>query len=280
MPVSDVSVQWSRTGVATALTQTQSGGGSTNITNTVLQLMPYTCNFTGAIASVTLVTFASATGNMKAAIWADNAGVPGAVLASANPQATVAAGNNVFTLATPLGVVAGQKIWIGGIDDTSTGTWSTSGASGGGSATGTYAGFPPANPIISAAGKLASAITYAAPTSNAVLVGEPQQDAATTYVYSSTNGQADLYAIAPIANTPTTTIGVTTRGYMQKSDAGIRNATVQLKSSGTTVQGTSTALAAGSWGWIARNDLTDPATGVAWTATAVNNAQIGAVVTA
>lgn len=34
-----------------------------------------------------------------------------------------------------------------------------------------------------------------------------------------------------------------------------------------------------SWGWLWRTDLVDPATGAAWTATGVNNATIGPVVT-
>jgi hypothetical protein len=110
-------------------------------------------------------------------------------------------------------------------------------------------------------------------------VSEPQQDAATTYDYSSTVGQSDLYGISAIGSTPSSIVGVTTRAYAQKSDAGTRNVAVQLQSSASNVQSASTALNT-TWGWIARNDLVDPATGAAWTATGVNNAQIGVIVTA
>jgi uncharacterized membrane protein YfcA len=54
---------------------------------------------------------------------------------------------------------------------------------------------------------------------------------------------------------------------------------VQVQSGSSNVQSASTALGT-SWNWIARNDLVDPATGAAWTATGVNNAQIGVTVTA
>jgi hypothetical protein len=102
-------------------------------------------------------------------------------------------------------------------------------------------------------------------------------------VLSSTNGQTDLYTLQAVPSTPflpVTIIGVTTRGLFSKSDAGTRNATVQLKSGGTTVAGASTALPVGSWQWISRNDLVDPATSAAWTAAAVNAALIGPAVTA
>lgn len=114
---------------------------------------------------------------------------------------------------------------------------------------------------------------------NFTVVNEPQQDAATTYVYDSTPGHADLYNIAPIVSTPTTVVAVTTRAYMQKSDAGTRTAAVSLKSGATTVASPTLNLSTG-WTWAWRTDTTDPATGAAWTAVGVNNAQIGPVVVA
>lgn len=116
-------------------------------------------------------------------------------------------------------------------------------------------------------------------TTNYTQVAEAQEDAASSYVYSSTVSQSDLYGIAALSGTPASTIAVTTRGFVQKSDAGTRGAAVQLKSGATTVQSTSTLLLT-SWGWLYRTDLTDPATGSAWTTTGVNNVTIGPIVTA
>ena len=118
------------------------------------------------------------------------------------------------------------------------------------------------------------------PEINADAVSELQQDAAYSFVYSSTNGHADFYSIGSIGVVPAGTLGVVTRGYFTKSDAGTRNATVQVKSGGTTVQGVSTTFVPGVWTWVGRADLTDPATGAAWTAPAVNNINIGPVITA
>jgi hypothetical protein len=119
------------------------------------------------------------------------------------------------------------------------------------------------------------------PTSgaNSPFVADIQQDGATSYVSSSTVGQADLYGIAPISATPSSVVAVVTRGLAQKTDAGTRNIGLNLRSGATTSSGASTALNT-SFGWISRTDLTDPATSAAWTATGVNNLQIGATVTA
>jgi hypothetical protein len=114
---------------------------------------------------------------------------------------------------------------------------------------------------------------------NASCVDEAQQNAATDYVYDSTPGHADLYTIASIASTPASTVAVTVRAFMQKSDAGTRSAAVQLKSGATTVASSGTTLSSSSWGWAWRTELTDPANGSAWTAVAVNNVQVGPVVT-
>jgi hypothetical protein len=110
-------------------------------------------------------------------------------------------------------------------------------------------------------------------------VSEAHQDGATSYVFSANVNDADFYGIASIASTPASVVAVTTRGFLQKSDAGAKSAAVQLKSGATTVRSTSTALGT-TFGWLWRIDVTDPATGAAWTPTGVNNVTIGPVVTA
>jgi hypothetical protein len=105
-------------------------------------------------------------------------------------------------------------------------------------------------------------------------VDEATQNALTDYVYSSTVGQEDFYGVASIASTPMAVIATTTRAYMQKSDAGARTAAVQLKSGSTTVTSSTVSLVT-TWAWAWRMDLTDPATGTAWTPAAVSAATIG-----
>jgi hypothetical protein len=116
--------------------------------------------------------------------------------------------------------------------------------------------------------------------SNFSCVDEPQQNTTTDYVYDSVPGHSDLYGIAPIASTPLTTYAVTTRAYAIKSDAGTRTMAVQLKSGASTVASPTVVLTPSNWQWAWRHDTTDPATGAAWTAAAVNLAQVGPVVIA
>jgi hypothetical protein len=123
------------------------------------------------------------------------------------------------------------------------------------------------------------AVNYT-PASNYMMVAEAQQDATTSYVYSSTAGHADLYGLAPIASTPVSTFALTTRAYAIKSDAGTRTMAVQLKSGGTTVASPTVVLTPSNWQWAWRHDTVDPATSGAWTAAAVNVCSIGPVVVA
>lgn len=275
--------QWTRAATGAALIQSYAGAGANNPITAVGSafLDPFTCLYAGSIASIMISTYGAVTGNAKAAIWADNAGVPGAVLASCSAQAAVS-GNNVFTLSTPLTVTPGQKIWIGMCCDTAGGSWNTQSLTSNG-ATGTlgYSTFPQANPSVTGGNRLVgSNIVYSAATGNYQMVQEAQQDGASSYNYDSTVNDVDRFTISAIDATPATTFATTVRGLLQKSDAGTRNTQVLLKSGATEVGSGSAANNAGVWGWQYRTDETDPATGSAWTATAVNNALIGVQVTA
>lgn len=121
--------------------------------------------------------------------------------------------------------------------------------------------------------------TRSAGATNASCVDEAQQNALTDYVSDATVGHADLYNIATISSTPLSVVAVTTRGYMQKSDAGARTANVQLKSGATTVN-TPTLTLTTSWQWAWRIDTVNPNGGAAWTPAAVDALQLGPTVVA
>lgn len=122
--------------------------------------------------------------------------------------------------------------------------------------------------------------TRSSGATNASCVDEAQQDAPATYVYDSTVAHADLYGIATIAAPPVSVVAVTTRAYLLKSDTGTRTAAARLKSGATTVASSTLTLTGTGWQWAWRMDLTDPATGSAWTAAAVDAAQAGQTVIA
>jgi hypothetical protein len=273
MPASDASVTWSRT--PTSNTQTISINTTSAIASATARYSSVTAAYDGTISTAAVFLGTGYTGNLKAAIFASSGTAPTTVLGSANVVTNPAAGSNALTFGTPVAVAKGTQYWIGFSSDTSSGTWNVGSASTGAQSTTSYASFPVASPTVTTSVlQIACSVTIAVSTNNSVVNGA-QQDATTSYVYSSTVNDADLYGIASIASTPATVIATTTRAYMQKSDAGTRTAAVQVKSGATTVASSTLTLTTSGWQWAWRMDLTDPATGTAWTAAAVNAATIG-----
>ena len=280
MPASDASVTFSRTSTG-ALSQTVPASAPSGLAAAGLAAYTaFTAGYDGTVTSVgVVVTTLSTAVNMKCAIFADNgSGRPGALIASATaPVTPVVSGTNIFTFAG-VPVVKGTQYWIGAAMDGSgpSFTANASTAATGATSVVTYAAFPQTNPVTTVpAQPTLKSWTYTATPANWQAVSEAQQDGATSYVFDSNPGDADFYGIGSIASTPATVIATTTRAYMQKSDAGTRTAAVQLKSGATTVASPTLTLSSSGWLWAWRIDLTDPATGAAWTPAAVNNCTIG-----
>jgi hypothetical protein len=289
-PVSDVAAQWTPSNsvvpvnplIAPAFTNNNLGVGSG-------KFFPFTAPTNGTIATVQMQCFAAGTANIKCALYNSNGVAPTTVVASANIVTNPGIGPVTWTFPSPPSVVQGEKYYIAFDADNASSAPSFSIASGGLAPwylplqnTMSYGAFPVNNPSTLGASNAWLITINITPTtpSNSAYVCELPQDILNTYLLSSTNGNADLYNISAIASTPAAVFAVVTRGLFQKSDAGTRNAAVQLKSGGVTVQSPSAALSSSAWGWLSRVDLTDPNTNAAWDAVAVNNIQIGPVVTA
>jgi len=241
MPASDVSVQFSRSSSSGGVQTIPGGGANTGVVTNTAYYVQYTPNYSGQLSAATVVAAVGSSNNAKVAIFdaTGPSGGPGAVLgtsASINPVAT---GTNTFTFSTPVTVIRGTPIWLGVSSDSTTATWGRSSATfTAGIGTVTYAAFPTANPTLSTGPSAAQAINSSitiSPNTNYTMVAETQQDGATSYVYDNNVGDADFYSIAPIAVTPASVVAVTTRGFIQKSDAGSRSGGVQLRSGSTVV---------------------------------------------
>lgn len=288
MPASDASVAWSRPSTFGLLPY--SSGSSTGSVNANNARFSGFTSQGGSVGSVTVTMVTAPTLNMKCALFAcvgstlGATGSVGAILGTATASiANPAIGVNTFTFSPAVAISAGTLFYVGVCVDANTGGGAIGqGATAGPSATSatTYASFPLATPTLTATAQANINVSPVfTPSANFSAVADPQQDGANSYVYSSTVSQSDLYGIAAIGSTPNATIGVTTRGYLQKSDAGTRTVGVQLQSGGTNVQAPSGGIGVGQFQWVWRSDTVDPNTGSAWTASAVNAAQIGAVVT-
>jgi hypothetical protein len=282
MPGSDVAVQWSRTPTG-ALSQTVgTSGSSLAISNTQARFMSFVASYSGTVTSTSVAATTGNSGNTKAAIYdaTGASGGPGAVLGTSAPISPLIAGSNVFTF-SGVPVVKGATYWVAVISDTSVGNFSgNSGTTTGQSAVVSYAAFPQPNPVTaSAQAAVQMSWTFTATPANWQTISEAQQDATSSYVYSANAGDADLYGLQAITGTPATILATTLRGYAQKSDAGARAIALNIKSGSTLSTGSNLVLSASGFGWGYRTDLVDPNTGAAWTATAVNNLQVGATVT-
>jgi hypothetical protein len=284
-PTSDVQAQLSRTTAAvTALmwsgVNVQQQYGANNAV-----YMQFMATYSGLLTGLVFPNSNGGTGRLKGAVFSSINDTIGTVLATSAELVNPAAGITL-SFPTPTYITAGQSYWVGVVNDSGTVALNVVNSPAGctkrlNATAVVYASWPVSNPIATSdPGNVPGVALIYTSQSNSDSVSEFYQDQTSNYVFSSTPGQNDLYTIGSIGATPFQVFGVTTRGYFEKSDSGTRNATVQLKSGGTTVQGPDTALVTATWGWIYRTDTVDPATGAAWTPTAVNGVNIGPRVTA
>jgi hypothetical protein len=286
MPSSDAQAQMARAGIPTQAlggSGVYSAFGANNA-----HYLQFTPTYSGSISTITWNTGGSGggTGNAKLAIYADNGGVPGALLGASNVVANPVVNQQTVTFATAVPLVAGGLYWLGENQDSNISASSAvvSGSTSLAVPSTPFSTWPTSNPSLTGSG---SGVNQHSFTLNYTLTGnygavqELRQDALATYVYDFTVGHNDLYNIAAISGpSPPSVVCVTTRALAQKSDAGSRSGAVQLKSGAAIVQSPSTMLQAGNWSWLWRTDLTDPSTGSAWTPVGVNAVQIGPVLTA
>jgi hypothetical protein len=286
MPVSDATVQFAPNLPSVmqvgALITANPGGPPAN----TVWAMPLTPNFSGTVSTLITDFAVSITGHVNMALY-DSSGPPsgaftngpGVFLRQTTQLTNPVAGPLTFTLTSPISLIKGTMYWVAMISDASLAT----------AVYGNINQFNAALAFTYSGGAFPASMASYAQTAihqgfqylgwnivpgNFGLVNETLQDASATYVYDSTPGDADFYTIATLAATPINIVAVTTRGFVEKSDAGARSGAVQLKSGSTTVASPTTVLSS-SWNWLWRVDQTDPSTGTLWTASGVDAAQIG-----
>lgn len=95
----------------------------------------------------------------------------------------------------------------------------------------------------------------------------------TTYVFTNTISNTDLYNVTPIVSAPEI-FGVSVRGAYRQTDATQRSVANVLESNGTLVEGHE-FFTPGTYAFSSDIFETDPDTGLAWLYTAVNLIKIG-----
>lgn len=285
MPASDASVVFSKSSpVISSYASTATSGTSAGSASTGYVYMVFiTPTFSGSATTLGCNLASAFTGHINMALYdaSGTGGGPGVLLGQCTPLTNPAAGITNHILTAPVNLTKGTVYWVAILADGTPSIFGSNSTAYQYSANTYAAGFP--GVIGATTASNISGLSYSGVVvlnvSSVALVNEAQQDGAATYVYSANPGDGDLYGIAALAVTPTNTVAVTTRGFVSKSDAGARSGAVQIKSGASTVDTGSVALGT-SFGWMYRTDVTDPATGAAWTATGVNSATIGPKVTA
>lgn len=107
-------------------------------------------------------------------------------------------------------------------------------------------------------------------------VSETLVDGDTSYVFSNTVGQSDLYGMNPLPVTPPSILGVNVVTFAEATDANPRSLYSQIRSGlGSTVYTGSAITLSGGYYRYDRMLTQDPFSGSTWTVTGVNGSQIG-----
>lgn len=279
-PVADSSVQFA---VGAAILGSSASRSSTPVNTAANQfrVRPFTPtrNMT-VIAVVFLPNASNASINLRPVAYSDSASVPGTLLSAGSTVVGMTAGAAVtMPLTTPQALMAGTQYWLGFMCDISvtSGLTGLDGTNTDRTATSTFAsGAPGTAPATSAslAALTWGSVTLASPV-NWYEVSQTPPQGAYSNLTDSTTGHEDLYTFGSLS--PVSTVhAVAMKANCARSDSGARTVSMRMLSGGTDGGGASTGQTpATSFGWLTSLFATDPATGAAWSPTAVNAATAG-----
>jgi len=245
-----------------------------NFTNTI------TPTRGGLLSNITLSLQSGVTGNLQAAIYLGDGGggYPGTRMAVSTAVTNPGAGTVTFTFPAGTYLSPGNTyVWAILANVAFTAMSAT--------ATRWYKAQPYASGFPDPAGAISTDAATRFPymvatlTGNCLMVSELLANGDTDYVLSATPTQQDLYDVADLVGvTAQAIIGVVSKIYVKKSDAGARTGQLQVVSGATTVTGVDTALSS-TYSYLSRVDTTDPNTAAAWTLAGVAGIKVGAKVT-
>jgi len=279
-PVSDSSVQFA---IGASVIGSPIARTSTNITfvANVLYLRPLT-----AARAMTLNTIyvmpsgTSPSANWRMVVYADNSGLPGALLGQSNAAVGITSGTvMVGNLITPVSLTSGVQYWLGFMCDTASINFLMQDTlNQGRSATATFTVGAPSSAPAMAANSTATvwgAVTLTAPV-NFYEVNQQPPASQYSYVYDSVVGHEDLYNFGALSVIPTAVYAVSVKSFAAKSDTGVRTMSNRLLSGGVDSGGSLTGQTLSqSFQWYGTNFDTDPGTSAAWTGVGLNAAQSG-----
>jgi len=115
-------------------------------------------------------------------------------------------------------------------------------------------------------------------STNYSLVDESISNQDTDYVFSNTVNQVDAYNVASLVTTPSAIICIQQRMCFRRDDSGPHTVKAQIVSGGTTTNSADMVVGNTYQNQLMATYLTDPNTGLIWTATTANAVKIGPAV--
>jgi hypothetical protein len=235
------------------------------------------------ISIIPSVTAGSA--KIKGALYSDNAGAPGSRLSDGIEVIGLTA--NVIanlSLVTPQALVAGTPYWMAFYSDTTATFYRVDSTTFGQTKANTYASGAPAGPMSGLTANVATYQIWAFATGaagNFATVFQNPPSGGGAELYGASVGLEDLYGFPALTTNPSTIFGVAVKGFVLKSDSGLRTVSFNAKSG--SIDNTGSAPSQGlatTQQWQGSYFDVDPATGLTWTLSGVNSAKGGVSVAA
>ena len=280
LPSSDAAVQFAFGAAMLGASQARSGASiSTSANQLRLRSVVPAVNCTLTAISFLAAT-ASAGINLRPVVYSSVSGVPGALLGSGSTTTgTTASTLKTMPLTSGVALSAGTQYFIGYMCDiaVTSGLAAYTTVSDDFTAVATFAsGAPGTAPAMANTPSTVIAGNVTASGANWFSVAQNPVQGGLSYVADATVGHQDLYGYGTLSAVPLAIYAVAVKASVAKSDAGAKTLSLRLKSGGTDSAGSAGTLAPGtSYGWLTSLYPTDPATGTAWTAAALNAAQAG-----
>lgn len=292
-PSATVQSQWSKSPAAQTWGQTVSSSSSSALGTAAgtIAWFKIAAPFSGTASQIAISIATALTGTINAALYSDSSGVVGSLLAQSTGAVNPGAGTSTFTLGSTVAVTKGTSYWVAYWSNASTQSAATFNGAGSGltrmTQTLTYTGTFPSTGA--AAGSLSASANgpYLAIDLTSLdafsLVNDATQDADTSYVYSATAGQEDLYSFPTLASqgvTPVSIIGVLPFAVLKKSDSGSRTVSVRAKSGAVDTAAATNAAPGLTYAFLGGFLATDPNTSATWATAAVDAMNAGVKVDA
>jgi hypothetical protein len=119
-------------------------------------------------------------------------------------------------------------------------------------------------------------VRISVPSESYVQVGRPRSLGSSSFNFSSTVGDDDVFNMEPLVSAATTIYGVAVKAVVSKSDAGARTVNLNIVSGATTSSGSAPAQSlSGTPSFRATYFPTNPDTGLPWTAADVTASKAG-----